>query len=118
MTNDEELFRILIGNDLSGVTFVRDYIQLQFNPPPLLNALTKVTVVADEKEVSQGERDFANYLISQVNKVVKDVKLHPGIALILIFEDESRISISLLEDDYRGAEAINFYYGDTGLVVL
>ena len=41
---ESEDFSCLVGEDQSGVTFVRDYLQLQFNPPPLLNALTPVTV--------------------------------------------------------------------------
>ena len=42
MVNSE--FSELVEAELSGVTFVRDYVQLQFDPPPILNLYTPVTV--------------------------------------------------------------------------
>jgi hypothetical protein len=42
MTSED--FKDFVGEDLSGVTFVRDYLQLQFNPPPMINAYTPVQI--------------------------------------------------------------------------
>src|SRR6266481_4614924 len=80
-----------IGNDLSGVVFVRDYIQLQFNPPPIVNALTPVTVVAGKKSATQGETEFANLLIAQIDKVVSDFEIIPESHLCFRFEEGSEI---------------------------
>ena len=63
-------FSELVGEDLSGVTFVGDYLQLQFNPPPLLNAYTPVTVRSGAHTATFGEAAFANLLIAQIGKVV------------------------------------------------
>jgi hypothetical protein len=30
----------IVGEQLSGVTFLTHYLQLQFNPPPTINAYT------------------------------------------------------------------------------
>jgi hypothetical protein len=95
-----------VGNDLSGVVFVRDYIQLQFNPPPLVNALTAVTVILNGVTATQGAVEFANLLIGQINKVVKDVEVFEKECLIFRFEDGSEIKLSLKPEDYPGPEAV------------
>jgi hypothetical protein len=38
-----ELYQQLVGEQLSGVTFVMNYLQLQFNAP-LMNVLTPLSV--------------------------------------------------------------------------
>jgi len=88
-------FNEIVGENLSGVTFVRDYLQLQFNPPPMINAYTPVVVSADGKTATFGEEHFANTIIRQIGKVVRTVDFRDGIALDLTFEDNSLISISL-----------------------
>ncbi len=111
-----ELERGLLGEELSGVTFVRDYLQLQFNPPRVLNALTPVTVTTASASAILGEPDFANLLIGQINKCVRAVEFSESVACRLIFDDRSVISISLKPEDYVGAEAIYFRGHGTGVV--
>ncbi len=113
-----EDFGELIGEDLSGVTFVRDYLQLQFNPPPSLNAYTPVTVHCGQEVATFGDASFPNLLIGQLNKFVRRVDLVPDVALTLIFDDGSSISISLLPADYVGAEAVNLFCKNNKWVVL
>ncbi len=113
-----EDFRDLIGEDLSGVTFVRDYLQLEFNPPPRLSAFTPVTVRAGFDTAKLGDPGFANLLIAQINKYVKAVELQPLNALTITFDDDSIIAISLIPDDYVGPEALTFARRDKQLLVL
>jgi len=87
---------------LSGVTFVRDYIQLQFNPPPILNAYTPVTVSVGGRSATLGDEAFANMIIGQINKYVKSVDVQPDVVIAIHFEDTSIVSISLRPSDYRG----------------
>jgi hypothetical protein len=86
------------------VTFVRDYVQLQFNPPPCLNAYNAVSVLSGGKKVRQGQEAFANALIAQISKVVYGVEMIPSEALVIRFQDGSEISVSLHPADYRGPE--------------
>jgi hypothetical protein len=116
-TSDD--FKELVGEDLSGITFVRDYLQFQFNPPPILNAYTPVTVSCGSEKASFGESTFANLAIAQINKVVRSVELSPGEHLLLRFEDDSTIRISLRPSDYPGSEAVNlFRRKDQGIIVV
>jgi len=112
MTAPDEFARGLLGEELSGVTFVRDYLQLQFNPPPILNALTPVTLTTASASATLGERDFANLLIGQIGKSVRAVECQESNALRLIFEDGSVVSVSLKPMDYVGPEAVNLIRKD------
>jgi len=111
-------FQELVGEDLSGVTFVRDYIQLQFNPPPLLNALTSVSVRSADRIYLSGDEGFANAIIAQINKIVAQVDFKDADSLNLLFEDGSSISISLRPEDYVGPEAVNLFLRDKSMVVI
>ena len=74
------------------MTFVRDYLQLHFNPPPLLNADTSVTIRCGGQSATFGEKAFANLLIAQINKVVSAVDLRAEEALEIRFEDGSTVA--------------------------
>ncbi len=113
-----DYFQELIGEDLSGVTFVRDYLQLQFNPPMMLNAYTPVTVRCGEDSATSGERQSPNLLLAQLNKYVRVVEVTPDEALVIIFADGSRIAVSLRLADYDGPEALNFFRKNNEIVVV
>ena len=61
MTSKPNVFAGLIGENLSGVVFVRDYLQLQFNPPPTLNVYTPSSVRVSEKEATFAEEALPIY---------------------------------------------------------
>src|SRR6478736_6103251 len=92
-------FKDLLKEDLSGVTFVRDYVQLQFNPHPTLNIYTPITVTSDGAKRRSGEPEFANALIGQINKWVNDVTIEPGKSISVHFRDGSVISFSTQPED-------------------
>lgn len=89
MIQSEDFVNELVGEDLSGVTFVRDYLQLQFNPPPMLNVYTPLTVRSGKESATFGESAFPNLLLAQIGKFVKSVELVPDEALDILFEDGS-----------------------------
>src|SRR5688572_6417823 len=111
-------FQELIGEDLSGVSFVRDYVQLQFNPPPMINAYTPVTVRCKDQQAEYGESVFANMLLGQINKIVREVVLSPAEALTITFDDGSAISISLRPEHYVGPEALNLFRKNGEVIVV
>ncbi len=118
MKGGTDYFHELIGEDLSGITFVRDYLQLQFNPPMMLNAYTPVTVRCGEGSATSGEKRFPNLLLAQLNKYVRAVEFTPEEALAIIFDDGSRIAVSLRLADYDGPEALNFFGKNNEIVVV
>src|SRR5580693_2357219 len=96
----------LVGRRLSGVTFVMDYVQLQFDPPPTINALTPITVRSGSRTAVSGDELFRNLLCEQISKTVTEVSLLDGEALTFSFEDGSTISLSLRQEDYVCPEAV------------
>jgi hypothetical protein len=110
-------FQEIMGEDLSGVTFVRDYLQLQFNPPLILKAYTPVTVHCGDRTACFGEPIFPNLLIGQLNKVVCGVEMRPDEAIKIMFKDGSTIPVSLRPEHYVGPEAINLFRRNGEMIV-
>jgi hypothetical protein len=111
-------FQELVGEELSGVTFVRDYLQLQFNLAVMLNAFTPVTVRRGDKGATLGEDAFANLLVGQIDRLVRGVELRPEEALDITFDDGSLISVSLRPEHYVGPEAINLFRRNRETIVV
>src|SRR6266700_219468 len=110
--------RQLVSEQLSGVTFVMDYLQLQFNPPPTINAYTPVTVMSGGSTCVSGDDQFRNRLCDQITKIVKSVVVKDEEAFVITFEDASVISISLIPSDYVGPEALEFIGRDNVWIVI
>jgi hypothetical protein len=99
----------ILGRRLSGVTFVMDYVQLQFNPPPTVNCLTRMTVRSGGHSAVTGDTHFRNLLCDQIPKAVVSVALKEAETFDITFLDGSVISTSLRPQDYVGVEALNVY---------
>jgi len=113
-----ELSQQIVGEQLSGVTFVMDYLQLQFNPLPIINAYTPVAVSVAGKTYVSGDDQFRNRLCEQITKIVKSVLIKSEEAFLITFEDESAISLSLKLSDYVGPEAVEFQGREKVWVVM
>jgi hypothetical protein len=107
-----------VGRRLSGVTFVMDYVQLQFDPPPTINALTPITVRSGARTAVSGDESFRNLLCDQIPKTVTDISLIDGEALNFTFEDNTTISLSLRKEHYVCPEAVNIYGKDHLCIVF
>ena len=108
--NLQPLWDQLVGDDLSGITFVRDYLQLQFNSPPFINATSrKITVTREGRSANFGEDAFANLVIGLIGGVVSKVALEEAHAFEILFEGGAKIEISLRPEDYpKCGEALLF----------
>lgn len=105
----QPLWDQLVGEDLSGVVFVRDYLQLQFNPPAQLSVYSASVVVNVKGTVAKfGEAPFANLILSLIGSAVSAVRVVEGQSFRVAFADGSMIEISLRPDDCAGPEAISF----------
>lgn len=109
--------RQIVGTELSAVTFVRDYVQLDFDGPKF-NVLTPITVSLPSGHVVSADDQFRNRICDQIGKAVSDVIVKEHESLLLQFTDESTISLSLKEEDYPGPEAVIFNGGDGLCVVI
>ena len=89
--------------------FVRDYLQLQFNPLPQINAYSKrVVASAVGRSAALGEEAFANLAISLIGRFVRAVRVEEQQSFTIVFTDGAEISISLRPEDSQGPEAVDF----------
>jgi hypothetical protein len=107
----------LSGRRLHAVSFVLDYVQLQFEPALTISAFTRVSVPPNGESVAGDDDDqFRNLLCAQISKEVGLVTVRDAKSFDLTFDDGSGVSISLRPEDYVGPEvAVN---GDGYFLVL
>jgi len=114
--NNQGCFSRVVGQQLSAVTFVLDYLQLQFDAY-LLTVLTPLTVLIGENSYRLGDLHYRDVLCERIAHRVTDVLLHPD-HLRIGFDDNACFNISLREEDYVGPEAINFQFPEEGRMQL
>jgi hypothetical protein len=101
-------FTRLVGEQLSAVGFVMDYLQLQFDPY-LLTVLTSLVVHAKGQSYRLGDLAYRDALCERIARRVDDVSLERD-RLSIGFDDGAAFDISLKEEDYVGPEAVNFQF--------
>jgi len=113
---NQEYFSRLIGEQLSAVSFVMDYLQLQFDAY-FLTVLTPLAVLAGEQSYRLGDLPYRDALCERIAHNVSEVVLAID-HLRIGFDDGAAFHISLKEEDYVGAEAINFQFPEEGRMQL
>jgi len=99
---------ILIGNDLSSVEFVRDYVQLHFNGPTI-NAYNWPMLTVGQSILSVDTPGYRDALCSLISVKVVDARVEEGIGIDIEFEANQRLHISLRAEDSTDPEAAQFY---------
>jgi hypothetical protein len=94
-----EAIQVIVGDQLSSVTFVMDYWQLSFDGH-VLTVLTWLSVTRDGNSVRSGDEVFRNWLCEQITKLVKHASFVDNIVTIT-FEDGSTIRAFARDEDYR-----------------
>lgn len=107
LASGRELFQVLVGEQLSSVEFVQDYVQLRFDGP-VLTALVWPVVSSEGRKFRYGELEFRDALCQRIGLSVTKVEHRPDEALEIDFDDGSAITISLREADLVAAEALRF----------
>jgi hypothetical protein len=96
----------IVGRALSSVTFVADYVQFAFDGP-VLTAHTLPTVNLGSQHLEWGQLGYRDALCRQIGRRVGRVEVndeHVSVA----FDEGAAISISLLDKNYTGPEALQF----------
>lgn len=106
----------LKGRDLSAVTFVRDYLQLQFDGP-FLNVFVWPRILVSAKTFSFGMPEYRDVLCAQIGKAVGGVAVKADLNFCLYFTDGSIIEISLRPELRKGPESVVFQDGAGGFGV-
>jgi hypothetical protein len=111
------------GEELSSVTFVRDYVQFDFNGPGLTLFHWPEIFVPEGKSLAEGsyafgEPGYRDAVCSQIGESVSKTSIVEGSALEIEFETEVIFRSSLREEDYEGPEAGHFSTGVPGEPLL
>jgi len=94
-----EAIQLVVGEQLSSVTFVMDYWQLAFDGH-VFSVLTWLSVTQNGRTVRNGEDGFRDRLCEQITKMVSAIDFANKV-LSITFEDNSEILVFARPEDYR-----------------
>jgi hypothetical protein len=98
---------IIVGEQLSSIEFVQDYLQLRFDGPTLTTFVWPSLKFCD-RTLRFGELTYRDELCGRIGRIVSNASLRAGEALTVRFDDGVEISVSLKAVDRVGPEAGNF----------
>ena len=100
----------IVGESLSSVTFVQDYVQLRFDGPSF-SFFTSVCVRIADRVWRPEDCGWRDSLCGRITHAVRAVWRDDS-QMCIDFDDDSSICISLRDEDYRGPEAVNYIDGE------
>jgi hypothetical protein len=112
MNDPNQALNILIGEELSSIEFVRDYIQFRFDGP-CLTAITDPFVIMEHKQYPRSDTGFCNILLGFIGLQVSGTSFKADEIVSIHFSAGRSINISLRPEYLKGrsAEAVNFNNG-------
>jgi hypothetical protein len=103
----DEALKQLIGEQLSSVEFVQDYLQLRFNGPCLTVYGDIHHVFGKQSSISWGQPGYRDTLCGLMAHEVRKAEC-TNETIAVIFDNEFVWSMSLREEDHRGPEALMY----------
>ena len=97
----------IVGQELTAVEFVQDFLQLRFDGP-LLTLFIWPDVFREEGSYAYGEPEFRNVLCAQLGGTVTAATLEEGEAMEIEFENGVILRASLRAEDLDVPEAGQF----------
>ena len=113
---EKPILEELKGREISAVTFVRDYLQLQFDGP-FINFFVWPQVLQGRTMFDFNRLGYRDVLCELIGKTVGGVIERREEKLQLFLTDGSLVEVSLLLKDRRGPEAVLFQNGKGGFGV-
>jgi hypothetical protein len=107
MSKDVQELRDLVGEEISAVCFVRDYVEFHFDGP-VLRSLTNPTVVDHGVRHLFPESGSRDALCRLIGSTVRAIGVEEERVLTLTTVDEREIRIPLDAKNRRGPEAMHF----------
>jgi hypothetical protein len=117
MSDETTNIHELIGEQISGVCFVRDYLEIHFDGP-IIRILSNPTIKAGERTLqipSPGSRDA---ICGIIGATVKDLKLQENMLLELILDNDCRVLVPLDSINVPGGEAMHYVPGPNLPIVI
>lgn len=110
---EEKSLQMLIGEQLSAVTFVQDYLQLHFDGPRL-TVFSHPVIRCGEQTFYGGKSGFRDALCNNIANKVTEVRVAYGESISIRFADGSTINIPLQDASCLEGESVNFDAGGAG----
>ena len=108
MTSRNDL-QSLVGEVLSAVSFVMDYVEFHFGGPcPLVRALTDPVLETPEASVTFGDPGSRDAFCSLIGQVVTDLSEKEDEAIVVSFASSQVLRIPLDKNSRVGPEAAHF----------
>src|SRR5262249_41603018 len=101
-----DAIQVIVGEKLSSVEFVMDYLQLRFDGHTF-SVMTWLAISVDDRTTRSGEDGFRDRLCEQIAKIVRATDFVNDV-LTITLEDGSTIRAFARDEDYRGPEALTF----------
>jgi hypothetical protein len=97
----------IVGEQLSSVEFVQDYVQLHFDGPTI-TAFVWPTLNLRENIMRFGDSEYRDELCARIARKVTSARIIEMVCLIVQFDDGVELNISLKPEDRVGPEAGHF----------
>ena len=101
-------FAELRDTQLASVSFVQDYLQLDFDGPLLTLYVWPDVADADGISIAYGEPGYRDALCSIIGETVTTPELNEGRSMTVEFENGTVLALSLRDEDIDVAEAGSF----------
>jgi hypothetical protein len=98
---------IIVGEQLSSVEFVQDYVQLRFDGPTL-TLFVWPSLHFPNRVGRFGESGYRNDLCSRIGLKVLQARIRDNEDLVIEFDDHVELIVSLKAEDRTGPEAGHF----------
>src|SRR3989339_865832 len=99
-----EILKTLEKCELAAITFVRDYVQFSFDGPHL-SVYSRPRIKTPDYMFNLATPGYRDALCGQIGKLVIKFFEEPKEKLLIQFENQVIIEISLKEEDRNGPEA-------------
>jgi len=97
----------IIGEQLSAVSFVIDYVEFHFDGP-VLRVFTNPTISTTEGQFRFPDAGSRDALCTAIQDIVRDVEIHEHDQVILNFVSGRKITVPIQQDGYTMGEAFTF----------
>lgn len=101
-----DALQVLAGERLSAVTFLKDYVQLDFDGH-VISAYAVVDVRDEDGTITTDDVGFRDALCGRIGWSVAGAEVQPE-RVVVRFEDGGEVGVSLKRQDRSGSDALSF----------
>jgi hypothetical protein len=113
----EIILRRLVGEELSAICFVMDYVEFHFNGP-VLRAIANPVVIGPTRQWVFPQSGSRDALCSLIGTCLEDLVVEEDVHMSLRFDTGAAIRIPLDQDNRHLGEAVHLMPGNGQTVLV